>query len=175
MRSAPWAVVVALAWGALLAQGPVRASAATADKVRQQLVSQGFAPAPLLPTVLPITLSTDDAKSIYWRSARNRPLDAVRPRSHSVLADIRYRNLRWSRWGQPHALGRGSFVWDCQIPAGPNSCKPLIVPMTITLSNIKTCPDTRQIYGRATVRPKGVRSDVLTYDCRGRSRGEGTG
>jgi hypothetical protein len=50
----------------------------------------------------------------------------------------------------------------------------LIAPMTITLSGIKTCPDRRQIFGRATVRPRGQASAVLRYDCRGRSRGEGT-
>ena len=113
------------------------------------------------------------SKTVYWRSARNHPVDALRPRSHSVLADIRYRNLQWSGWGRPSAVGSGSFVWDCQIVTA-GSCSPLIVPMTITLSNIKTCPGTRQIFGRATVRPKGLRSDVLAYDCRGRSRREGT-
>jgi len=113
------------------------------------------------------------SKAIYWRSARNRPVDAVRPRLHSVLSDIRYRGLRWSRWGRSGAVGAGNFVWDCQIVAG-NSCSPLIVPMTITLSGVKTCPDKRQIFGRANVQPQGARSAVLTYDCRGRSRSEGT-
>ena len=122
----------------------------------------------------PLATAGVASKPVYWRSARNRPVDAVRPRKHSVLADVRYRDLQWSRWGRPNAIGSGSFVWDCQIVTA-DSCAPLVAPMTITLSSIKTCPGGRQIFRRAIVRPEGERSTVLTYDCRGRSRGEGTG
>jgi hypothetical protein len=91
-----------------------------------------------------------------------------------VLADMRYRNLQWSRWGRYGAVGTGSFVWDCQVITG-NGCSPLIAPVTVTLSGIKICPDKRRIFGRARVRPEGQPSAVLRYDCRGRSRDEGTG
>jgi hypothetical protein len=110
---------------------------------------------------------------IYWRSARNVPQDAVRPHVHYLLADMRYRKLRWQRWGSKVALGRGTFVWDCQISTG-NGCRPLVLPMRIRLSIPKTCPDGKRIFGRATARPQGRARIVLRYDCRGRSRGEGT-
>jgi hypothetical protein len=116
----------------------------------------------------------------YWRSARNVPRDAVRPREHQVLSDIKFTHLRWSRWGPTEAVAHGSYWWNCQIITGPTpgggfSCRPLVEPMTLTLSGARRCPDGRRTFARAVFSARGItRSDVLRYDCRGRSRREGT-
>jgi hypothetical protein len=75
----------------------------------------------------------------------------------------------------PHtAVGRGSFWWNCQIITG-TTCAPLIAPMTVTLSGARTCPDGRRTFARAVFSAKGIaRRSVMSYDCQGRSRAEGT-
>jgi hypothetical protein len=111
---------------------------------------------------------------VVWRSARNRPFNAIRPRIHYVLADISFRKLRWLSWGNRAAHGHGTFWWDCQIITGPHSCAPLKAPMSIWLTKVRRCPDGHRIFSHAVARPKNRPKLVFNYDCRGRSRGEGT-
>jgi hypothetical protein len=124
---------------------------------------------------------------VYWRSIRNGSpsIDVVQPRYHSLLSDLLLRNMRWSRWGPNSADGRGKYLATCYFARPHNRCADWILSVKLTLSRMRTCPDGRLIFTRLVIRnplpePSATgrrgkpRPLILTYDCGGRSRGEGT-
>jgi hypothetical protein len=48
---------------------------------------------------LTVDYQRDVGSRVYWRSLRNRPRDEIRPRWHSVLADVRFERMLWRSWG----------------------------------------------------------------------------
>lgn len=135
-------------------------------------------------------VATAGGSQVYWRAIRNGSLqnpsiDVVRPRYHSLLSDRKLRNMRWSRWGPSTADGRGNYVATCYFARPHNRCADWVLPVKLTLSRVRACPDGRLIFTQLVIRnplpePSAAgrrgkpRPVILTYDCRGRSRGEGT-
>lgn len=116
---------------------------------------------------------------VYWRSIRNRPEDAIRPRWHSVLADVRFERMRWQTWGGPVAKGRGYVGHDDFIPNGHGGYRLIDqrARATFRLSRVVYCNDHRLIYTRLLVhtlqRSGGLKTWTrLSYDCGG---GKGVG
>ena len=111
--------------------------------------------------------------SVYWRSLRSG--DQRCPRSHSILADVRWIGLRWSAWNARGAVGDGFAV---------HYSTGTIVderdPITIHLYGTERCSDGRRIYSRISVTwsyVNAVRRYSWSYRCRPRptSRGAGGG
>jgi hypothetical protein len=131
-------------------------------------------------------IATAGTQQVYWRSIRNPSFDVVRPHNHLLLSDRKLRNMRWSRWGPDTATGRGDYVATCYFLGAGNSCVDWVLPVKLSLSRVRTCSDGRRIFTRLAInnplpgpsasgyRAKPYRPLILTYDCRGRSRGEGT-
>jgi hypothetical protein len=125
---------------------------------------------------------------VYWRSIRNGPpsIDVVNPSYHQLLSDRSLRHMHWSHWGPGTATGRGQYVASCYFITAGNRCADWVLKVTLTLSHVHVCPDGRLIFTRLVIRnplpePNASgrrngkpRPSVLTYDCQGRSRGEGT-
>ena len=66
---------------------------------------------------------------VYWRSLRDG--DQLCPSAHSMLADVDWIDLRWTRWGRDGALGHGLQVHynygppsTCEIRSGSGSADP---------------------------------------------------
>ena len=55
---------------------------------------------------------------VCWRSIRNRPEDAIRPRWPSVFADVRFERTRWQTWDGSVAKGRGYVGQGDFVPNG---------------------------------------------------------
>ncbi len=131
-------------------------------------------------------VATAGAQQVYWRSIRNPSFDVVRPHNHLLLSDRKLRNMRWSRWGPDAATGRGDYVATCYFLGAGNSCVDWVLPVKLSLSRVRTCSDGQRIFTRLAIknplpepsasgyRAKPYRPLILTYDCKGRSRGEGT-
>ena len=85
------------------------------------------------------------------------------------------------------ATGRGNYVAFCYFIRPGNHCANWVLPVTLTLSRVRMCGDGTLIFTRLVIRnpvPEPSASGrrvgkhrpvTLTYDCAGRSPGEGTG
>jgi hypothetical protein len=118
---------------------------------------------------------------VYWRSLRNRSVhnprkDVVRPRYHSLLSDIKFRTMQWSWWGPRTAKAHGNYVVTDYYLHPHNGTNDWVRPARFELSRVRTCPDGTKIFSRLVIRlaPGSRWSAPVTYDCRGRSRSEGT-
>ena len=92
----------------------------------------------------------DCAGDTYWRTERDG--DQRCPRTHGMIADLKYTRLRWSTWNRTDARGRGvGRRWNCT----PRRCQWQTVPgnITIHLTRTRLCRDGRRIYTRATFSP----------------------
>jgi hypothetical protein len=128
---------------------------------------------------LVVDYGTDVGSRVYWRSIRNRPEDQIRPRFHSVLADVRFERMRWKTWGGRSAFGVGYVGHDDFVPNGNGGYRLIdqLARATFHLSSIVYCDDGRLIYTRLLVHTLqhsgGLRRyTTFKYDCAG---GNGVG
>jgi hypothetical protein len=125
---------------------------------------------------LRVDYSRDVGSRVYWRSRRNRPRDEIRPRFHSVLADVRFERMRWSRWGGSVTFGVGYIDHDDFVPVGGGRFRLVdqLARATFHLSHVVYCDDGRLIYTHLLVHAlqssDGLnRNSTFNYDCEGGS------
>jgi hypothetical protein len=125
---------------------------------------------------LTVDYQRDAGSRVYWRSIRNRPEDAIRPRWHSVLADVRFERMHWRTWGDSVARGGGYVGHDDFVPNGHGDYRLVDqrARATFRLSKVIYCDDGRLIYTHLLVhtlqRSGGLRRySNFDYDCGGSS------
>jgi hypothetical protein len=107
------------------------------------------------PTTATADSSRHNCSKVYWRTSRSP--DQRCPSSHSVLADISYRHLHWTRWTRTHADGLGdqlAFDDASGPPAGS-----IVQGVAISLTHPRQCTAGRSIYTRISVT---IYADSLT-------------
>ena len=113
---------------------------------------------------------------VYWRSVRNG--DQICPQTHSVLADVAWIKLRWTRWGRSEAVGHG-----LQVHYYTGTQIDMRNPIRIRLSRSVQCADGRTIYSQIHVveyssnHRRVIHRYAWSYACDPRltSSGEGGG
>lgn len=84
--------------------------------------------------------------AIFWRTGRDG--DQRCPRTHSLIADISYADLHWTKWTRREAVGYGDELEFDDAP-GPQAAS-MVQPITISLTRPVKCDDGRWIYTRIT-------------------------
>jgi hypothetical protein len=118
--------------------------------------------------VLAVTPSLASARSCggtYWRSLRDG--DQRCPRTHSVLSDWTWSNLRWSKWNAGAATGNGTAVHHSGYQVDERD------PIQILLYRPKVCGDGTRIWTRISVvwhypSPPGTQHYTWSYYCQPR-------
>jgi hypothetical protein len=112
------------------------------------------------------SLGAAGCQQIVWRSLRDG--DQVCPTSHSILADVSWIELRWTRWGSTDADGSGVAV---HYSTGARI--DMRTPIHIRLYRVRACLDGARIYTRITLMQPKQSDATWTYSCGGSGGGGG--
>ena len=97
---------------------------------------------------------------VQWRTLR----DGIQrcPRTHGLLSDWTWQQLRWSTWNGTRAVGHGIAVHRTGSTVDERDL------IQIRLLRVRRCPDEQQIYTRISVtwyQPNGVQHLSWSYYC----------
>jgi hypothetical protein len=101
-------------------------------------------------------------------------MDAMRPRFHSVLSDVRFQRMHWRSWGGATAFGVGYVGHTDYAPNGHGGYRRYdqMARATFHLSRVTYCDDGTLIYAHLLVHTlqhsSGLRRYTnFDYDCGG--------
>lgn len=100
---------------------------------------------------------------VFWRSLRDG--DQRCPRTHSLVSDIYWNDLRWTSWGPNSASGYGQQVHRLGVCVGqPLRCHNSYNPIWVHLYNPIRCPSGRRIYAVIDVTELSRAHRVTSFD-----------
>lgn len=109
---------------------------------------------------------------VRWRSLRDG--DQICPRTHGVVADVSWIDLRWSEWTRMEASGRGQQVhYDTGTEIDQRW------PIRIKLTRFRLCPGGVRIYTRIAFTlyssngRRAIDQSSWSYTCQGSGGGGG--
>ena len=107
-------------------------------------------PASIATAEVPGLVHGGSCARVFWRSVRDGNQRC--PVTHSILSDIYWSRLHWTRWSEQQASGYGYQVHRQALCTGaPLVCRDQLNPIDIHLSRPKVCPSGDRIWSRIDV------------------------